>query len=100
MEKAQAYFNNMELSQERTRNVLEFCLRLLDSPAERTWTKQFVTANGLSSSQLIISEGAEDFEASRRVEFRTRTSAEQQLVSIISEFPDDENSIRSDENNK
>lgn len=85
-----AYFENMRLSQERTRVVLQECLALIEGPAataRREWAQQFITANGLSSSQLISDdEGNEDPERSRRVEFRTKTAAERRIVQIVREF--------------
>ena len=46
------------------------------------WAKALITANGLSSSHLIMKDGLEDKELSRRVEFRVRTNAEKQLEEI------------------
>lgn len=80
----EAYFNNMRLSQNRTRSVLKYCLSLVDDPEILKWSKQFITANGLASSQLIKNnDGAEDKQKSRRVEFRTKTNAEKKVVEII-----------------
>jgi outer membrane protein OmpA-like peptidoglycan-associated protein len=43
-----------------------------------------VTANGLSSSRLILdNNGMEDVARSRRVEFRIRTDAETRLAKIL-----------------
>ena len=75
------YFSNMELSQDRTRSVLEFCLNLL-SHSDQGWAMSKITANGLSSSHLILKNGKEDAHRSRRVEFRIRTNAEQKLEEI------------------
>lgn len=75
------YFHNMELSQNRTRTVLQYCFGLM-SEDEATWAKSLITANGLSSSQPIIINGVEDKGLSRRVEFRVRTNAEKQLEDI------------------
>lgn len=74
----EAYFYNMELSQSRTRKVLEYCLiNTRISTDKRYWVKKLITANGLSSSQLIMDKnGSEDKERSRRVEFRVRTKIE------------------------
>lgn len=80
----EAYFNNMSLSQNRTRSVLKYCLSLVDNPIILEWSKQFITANGLASSQLIRDkDGAENKQKSRRVEFRTKTNAEKKVVEII-----------------
>lgn len=80
-----AYFYNMQLSQDRTRSVLEYSLSLQSIFDNRDWVKKYLTANGLSSSKLIIINGKEDKERSRRVEFRVRTNAEKRIVKIISE---------------
>ena len=79
-----SYFNNMELSQNRTRSVLQFVLTTLDTAERREWARSLITANGLSSSQPILLNGREDPLASRRVEFRVRTDAERQLNEILS----------------
>lgn len=81
----QAYYYNMQLSQDRTRSVLEYSLSLRPIAANRDWVQSNLTANGLSSSKLIMSNGKEDKERSRRVEFRVRTNAEKRIVKIISE---------------
>ena len=82
-----AYFENMNLSQDRTRAVLRLCLSLLSNPEDRMWARRFITANGLSSSRLILlPSGNEDRRASRRVEFRTKTAADQKVVEIIREI--------------
>lgn len=76
------YYSNMELSQDRTRAVLQYCFSLM-SDKQIIWLKRLVTANGLSSSQLILNKnGEEDKNLSRRVEFRVRTNAEKQLEDI------------------
>lgn len=81
-----AYFENMRLSQDRTRAVLRECLTLINDADNREWARRFITANGLSSSRLLLLEdGSEDRVGSRRVEFRTKTAAEQKVVEIIRE---------------
>ena len=76
------YYSNMELSQDRTRAVLQYCFSLMSDDLEE-WLKGLVTANGLSSSHLILKmNGEEDKDLSRRVEFRVRTNAEKQLEDI------------------
>lgn len=77
------YFSNMELSQDRTRSVLQYCMGLMN-PDEREWLRGVITANGLSSSHLIYRNGVEDKDLSRRVEFRIRTNAEEVLEEIRS----------------
>jgi outer membrane protein OmpA-like peptidoglycan-associated protein len=80
-----AYLLNMELSQSRTRSVLSFALSITDSTHDLSWIRQRLTANGLSSSKLIVKDGSENKDLSRRVEFRVRTNAEQRIVRIIEE---------------
>lgn len=81
----EAYFNNMELSQNRSRNVLRYVLGIKNSQvsSNKAWIKENMTANGLSSSQPILdSDGDEDKEASRRVEFRVVTKSEKLIDEI------------------
>jgi len=81
-----AYFNNMQLSQDRTRSVLEYVLTLPSIAGHKDWVKKYLTANGLSSSKLIfLPDGREDKDKSRRVEFRVKTNAEKRIVKIINE---------------
>ena len=79
-----AYILNMELSQDRTRSVLQYVLQIPAVSMDRRWLEQYLTANGLSSSKLIANpDGTQNREESRRVEFRVRTNAEKQLDKII-----------------
>jgi len=79
-----AYFLNMELSQARTRSTLAYVLSLPADHEQVAWLRRFVTANGLSSSRLILdNKGVEDIARSRRVEFRVRTDAETRLIKIL-----------------
>lgn len=81
----QAYFPNMALSQERTRAVLEYGLTKTDLPPDIVeWGRKSITANGLSSSRpRATAKGAEDSDASRRVEFRVLMRAKEQLLQIV-----------------
>ncbi len=79
-----AYFNNMDLSQGRTRAVLEYVYTLPDVAAERHWVKKHVAAVGFSSSRIIENpDGTENFERSQRVSFRVVTNAETQIRKIL-----------------
>ena len=79
----EAYIFNMELSQDRTRSVLQYVLQIPEIRESKGWLQQQLTANGLSSSKLIThSNSTENSEESRRVEFRVRTDAEKQLEKI------------------
>jgi outer membrane protein OmpA-like peptidoglycan-associated protein len=76
------YYSNMKLSQDRTRAVLQYCFSLMKKK-DVNWLRGLVTANGLSSSHLILTkDGHEDKNLSRRVEFRVRTNAEKHLEDI------------------
>jgi outer membrane protein OmpA-like peptidoglycan-associated protein len=77
------YFLNMALSQNRTRATLEYCLMLPQIASDRSWIKQILTANGLSSSKPILINGLEDTVHSRRVEFKVKTNSETQILRIL-----------------
>lgn len=80
----EAYFNNMELSQGRTRTVLNHVYGLEQVSPYQPWVKSNVAAVGFSSSRLVITEeGVEDREASRRVSFRVITNADTQIRKIL-----------------
>jgi outer membrane protein OmpA-like peptidoglycan-associated protein len=82
-----AYFKNMELSQNRTRSVLQYCLTLSAVDQQLSWAIKTITANGLSSSSpILLDNGAEDHSLSRRVEFRVRTDAEKRIVTILEDM--------------
>lgn len=71
-----AYFKNMALSQDRTRSILQFVMNLPLASSLHDWAKPLITANGLSSSKLVLNSlGREDAARSRRVEFRLITAA-------------------------
>jgi outer membrane protein OmpA-like peptidoglycan-associated protein len=79
-----AYFGNMALSQMRTRSVLAYALSTLKDSQLAEWAKAHATANGLSSSRLIrLTDGTEDRDRSRRVEFRVVTDTKRQIVRIL-----------------
>lgn len=80
----QAYFNNMQLSQDRTRSVLRyvFTLEALSSEYEQ-WIKSNFSAVGLSSSKPILENGRENEEKSRRVTFRIITNADIKIKQIL-----------------
>lgn len=81
----EAYIRNMALSQARTRTTLDYLLSLPEVASRRDWVKAHLTANGLSSSKLIMSDGEEDPARSRRVEFRVRTDAESRIEALLME---------------
>jgi len=79
------YIWNMQLSQARTRTVLEY---VLDSTQydnhQRDWLMGNLTSNGLSYSKPIADNASENGRRlNRRVEFKIRTNAESQLEEIL-----------------
>ncbi len=80
----QAYILNMRLSQDRTRNVLQLTMGLIEDPVKLAWVRMNLTANGLSSSKPFVEKsGKENQELSRRVEFRVKTNAESKINEIL-----------------
>lgn len=80
----EAYFNNMELSQGRTRAVLQYVYSLPKVIGDRDWIKQRFAAVGFSSAHIIVNErGEEDAKRSQRVSFKIHTNAETQIRQII-----------------
>jgi len=81
-----AYIKNMQLSQDRTREVLAYILSLNAEiiTNNKRWLMKKLTANGLSSSRIQFNmSGKEDKSKSRRVEFRVKTKAEEKIFKII-----------------
>ena len=80
-----AYFLNMDLSQQRTRSTLKFIMGLPVFQTEETWLKEHITANGLSSSRPIIKnpKSSQDDEINQRVEFRIVTNAADRFEQMI-----------------
>ncbi len=76
------YIKNMELSQDRTRSVLEYSLNTVKDNDKLKWCKKSITANGLSYSKLLTEEDPTN-EINRRVEFRIVTNAEQELKKLL-----------------
>ncbi|MEX1056952.1 MAG: OmpA family protein [Natronospirillum sp.] len=80
----EAYILNMALSQARTRATAAYVLDIEVLADVKPWIKANLTANGLSSSRLILTEsGQEDEARSRRVEFRVLTDADQRIEEIL-----------------
>lgn len=81
------YMLNVGLSQDRARNVLDYCLQIAKNDPDlkemMEWAQYKITANGLSYSHPILNaDGSENKDLSRRVEFKVRTNAEAQLEEI------------------
>ena len=81
-----AYFLNMELSQGRTRSVLQYLYQMPAVKEHRTWIKAVFSAVGYSSAHPVLDEnGRENSIRSRRVTFKVITNAELQIRKIIQE---------------
>lgn len=81
-----AYFNNMALSQGRTREVLQYLYLMPAAVEDQAWMKQTFAAVGFSSAHPILdAHGSEDATRSRRVTFKVLTNAELQIRKIITE---------------
>ena len=81
-----AYFNNMALSQGRTRSVLQYVYDIKNIATHQQWVKSKFAAVGYSSAQPIRDKtGNEDPNRSRRVTFKVVTNAELQIRKIIQE---------------
>lgn len=84
----ESYFNNMGLSQQRTRTTLEQCYASTPDK-DKKWVRTYVTANGMSFSRLIKdATGLEDKSRSRRVEFTIVVDARSRLNKIMGELND------------
>jgi len=78
-----SYFENMRLSQERTRSVLSYVYQIpsVEDQGRLEWVRSNVVAVGMSSSKRVLYEdGRENTVKSRRVTFRIITNAEQIIL--------------------
>lgn len=83
------YLYNTKLSQDRSRNVMSYALNLpevIHNEDYLEWSFHNLTAHGLSSSEPILESGKENYDRSRRVEFRLRTRAEDELLDLVAEI--------------
>ena len=81
----EAYFKNMQLSQDRTRAVLRYCTSLKNIRTEiNKWAVQKLTANGLSSMRPICHvDTLRCRHTNRRVGFRIQIHESNSLNDII-----------------
>lgn len=82
----QSYYKNMELSQDRSRAVLEYVLSIPTIRLAKNWNWLVprLTANGLSGINPIRNpDGSENEVLSQRVEFKIRTKTEARLQEIL-----------------
>ena len=83
-DKQKAYFKNMELSQDRTRSVLEYCVNVEGQQVQiKGWAQEHLTANGLSSSKPICTDDNVVCRGrNRRVEFRVQIGFQKVIDTI------------------
>lgn len=76
---------NFKLSQNRARETLLYSFRLIKDPGQVQWLQGVLMAAGRSFGQLLHQPNTqnEDSAASRRVEFKLITRAEEQLERIL-----------------
>ena len=79
----EAFIKNMQLSQARTRTVLEYSINMPETQYFSPWMIKKVGAHGLSSARLILSDGIEDKKRSRRVEFTIKTKTKEAMFRIL-----------------
>ena len=86
----EAYFYNMELSQDRTRSVLQYCTTIKNIEKNiNEWSREKLSANGLSSSRPICKDDTVRCRSlNRRVEFRIQINESNVLHKIIKEVKD------------
>lgn len=80
---SEAFIKNMQLSQARTRTVLEYSINMPQTRYFTPWMVKRVGAHGLSSARLITKDGVEDKKRSRRVEFTIKTKTKEAMFRII-----------------
>lgn len=83
------YIKNMELSQSRTREIINYALSLPELKPYHGLIKDKLTANGLSSSKLKKINGVEDKNASRRIAFRVIANDEATVKKLNMEINND-----------
>jgi outer membrane protein OmpA-like peptidoglycan-associated protein len=83
---AEAYIENMKLSQSRAKNTLVYIFKYIpEINQHKNWFRKHIAAIGLSSSRLIKSPAnIEDVRLSRRVEFKILLRSDEVISEIIS----------------
>jgi len=82
-----SYINNARLSQSRSFSVLNYVYLLDSVKQQRDWLAKVIRANGLSYANRIFKEdNTEDYERSRRVEFRVITKSDEKIQEILEQL--------------
>ena len=74
------YLHNLELSQKRALSVMKFLLAL--QPEKENELQKYVTANGRSETDLIMTDNKENKLASRRIEIKFRLKNDEAINEI------------------
>jgi len=83
------YLKNMRLSQDRANNVLKFCYTIKNPiiQKDRIWIESHFRANGMAFSKLILkNNGKQNYQKSRRVEFKVLTKAQEKIYKIVEQL--------------
>ena len=72
-----SYLYNLELSQKRALEVMQFLYNL--NPKKQVLFRKYLVASGRSYSDIILKDGVEDREASRRIEVKFRLKNEKAM---------------------
>lgn len=87
-DETQAFFNNLQLSQDRTRALLSQLYGLPALADERAWIRNRLTAIGLSSAYPILdTAGLEDAQRSRRISVRIILDAQPMFEALSGQSP-------------
>jgi len=79
-----SYLNNLKLSQSRAFSVMQFILQ--KHPESKKYLEKYLTATGRSENELIIKNGIEDKNASRRIEVKFRLRNDELLRNIAKQL--------------
>ena len=89
-----AYINNMDLSQDRTRETLRFILSMPELQSQEDFLYEKLTAIGFSSSRPILNDDQTiNTNASQRIEFRIVTNSDDTIKKIKNEIIVEKNQI-------
>lgn len=78
------YLANLNLSQQRSFEVLKYCFAIPKDSKQKEWLKGVLRANGLSFAQPILTKnGIEDKIRSRRVEFKAVVKSKERIQEIL-----------------
>lgn len=84
----ESFVLNMGLSQERALETLKYGFQLITDKAQVAWLQKVLMGNGRSFGELIYQDTENKIinaDASRRVEFKLVTTAEERLHSILAQ---------------